>query len=115
MSRGTISPYFPFRRIKIIKQAVNHTADRAHIDLAPDQRFQPICHQCGQRVPAINSWTQRSVRDLNLASTQIWLRCAYRKLFVPIANASVSRNWSFFTRNYGLPGDWQRISISSAR
>ena len=81
MSRVTISPYFPFRRIKIIKQAVNHTADRAHIDVAPDQRFQPICHQCGQRVPAIHSWTQRSVRDLNLASTQIWLRCAYRKLF----------------------------------
>jgi len=27
MSGVTISPYFPFRRIKIIKQAVNHTAD----------------------------------------------------------------------------------------
>ena len=115
MSGVTISQYFPFRRIKIIKQTVNQTADRAHIDVSPDQRFQPICHQCGQKVPAIHSWTQRSVRDLNLASTQIWLRCAYRKLFCAIAGASVSRNWSFFTRIYGLPGDWQRISISSAK
>lgn len=81
MSEPSIAPYFPFRRIKIIKQAVNQTADRAHIDVAPDQRFQPICHQCGQKASAIHSWTQRSVRDLNLASTQIWLRCAYRKLF----------------------------------
>jgi transposase len=77
----TIAPYFPFRRIKIIGQAVNNTADRAHIDVAPDQRFHPICHLCGQRVLAVHSRTQRSVRDLNLASTQIWLRCAYRKLF----------------------------------
>ena len=81
MSGVTISSYFPFRRVKIIKQTVNQTTDRAHIDVVPDQRFQPICHQCGQKVPAIHSWTQRSVRDLNLASTQIWLRCAYRKLF----------------------------------
>jgi transposase len=83
MSVHSIAPYFPFRRIKIIEQAVNQTADSAHIDVAPDQRFQPICHLCGQRASAVHSWTQRSVRDLNLASTQIWLRCAYRKLFCP--------------------------------
>jgi len=83
MSGVTISPYFPFRRIKIIKQTVNETADKAHIEVVPDQRFHPICHQCGQKVSAVHSWTQRSVRDLNLASTQIWLRCAYRKLFCP--------------------------------
>ena len=81
MSGVTISPYFPFRRIKIIKQAVNQTADRAHIDVAPDQCFQSICHPCGQRVLTVNSWAQRSVRNLNLASTKTWLRCANRKLF----------------------------------
>ena len=80
MSGVTISAYFPFRRIKIIKQAVNQTADRAHIDVAPDQRFQPICHLCGQKVLAVHSWTQRSIRDLNLASAQVWIRCEYRKL-----------------------------------
>jgi len=81
MSELSIASYFPFRRIKIIKQTVNHTADRALIDVAPDKRFHPVCHMCGQKVSSVHSWTQRSIRDLNLASAQVWLRCAYRKLF----------------------------------
>ena len=41
MSGISISPYFPFRRIKIIKQAVDPAATKAVIDVVPDQRFQP--------------------------------------------------------------------------
>jgi transposase len=81
MSGVSISPYFPFRRIKIIKQAVNSTATEAFIDVVPDQRFQPICHKCGKRMPAIHSWARRSVRDLKFAGAKIWLNCTYRKLF----------------------------------
>ena len=55
-------------------------AIKAVIDVVPDQRFQPVCHMCGKKAPSVHSWTQRSVRDLNLASTQVWLRCEYRKL-----------------------------------
>ncbi len=80
MSGISISPYFPFRRIKIVKQAVDPAATKAVIDVVPDQRFQPVCHLCGNKAPAVHSWTQRAVRDLNLASTQVWLRCDYRKL-----------------------------------
>jgi transposase len=80
MSGISISPYFPFRRIKITKQAVDPAATKAVIDVAPDQRFQPVCHLCGKKAPSVHSWTQRSVRDLNLADTQVWLRCEYRKL-----------------------------------
>ncbi len=81
MSELSISPYFPFRRIKIIKQVVDKTASKAVIDAVPDKRFHPVCHQCGQKVLSVHSWTQRSIRDLNLASTQVWIRCEYRKLF----------------------------------
>jgi transposase len=80
MSGISISPYFPFRRLKIVKQAVDPAGIRAVIDVVPDQRFQPVCHLCGNKAPAVHSWTQRAVRDLNLASTQVWLRCKYRKL-----------------------------------
>jgi transposase len=80
MSGISISPYFPFRRIKITKQAVDPSATKAVIDVGPDQRFQPVCHSCGKKAPSVHSWTQRSVRDLNLARTQVWLRCDYRKL-----------------------------------
>jgi len=81
MSELNISPYFPFRRIKILKQVVDETTNKAVIDASPDKRFHPICHLCGQKVDSVHSWTQRSIRDLNLASTQVWLRCEYRKLF----------------------------------
>jgi len=80
MSGGSISRYFPFRRIKITKQAVNDTATAALIDVVPDRRFQPICHRCGKASSSVHSWTRREVRDLNLASTRVWLRCEYRKL-----------------------------------
>ena len=80
MSELSITPYFPFRRIKITKQAVNKTATKAVINAVPDKRFHPICHLCGQKVLSVHSWTQRSIRDLNLASTQVWINCEYRKL-----------------------------------
>ena len=80
MSVLSILPYFPFRRLKIINQVVNITISKAVIDAVPDRRFQPVCHLCGQKVSSVHSWTQRSVRDLNLASTQVWIRCEYRKL-----------------------------------
>ena len=80
MSGMSISTYFPFRRIKITKQAVDPAATKAVIDVVSDQRFQPVCYICGKKAPSVHSWTQRSVRDPNLASTQVWLRCEYRKL-----------------------------------
>ena len=43
MSGISISPYFPFRRIKITKQAVDAAAAKAVIDVIPDQRFVPVC------------------------------------------------------------------------
>ncbi len=47
MSGISISPYFPFRRIKTTKQALDPAATKAVTDVAPDQRFQPVCHICG--------------------------------------------------------------------
>jgi transposase len=80
MSGISISPYFPFRRIKITKQAVDAAAAKAVIDVIPDQRFVPVCHVCGKKAASVHSWTQRPVRDLNLAGTKVWLQCQYRKL-----------------------------------
>jgi transposase len=81
MPELSISPYFPFRRIKIVKQVVDKITSKAFINVVPDNRFHPVCHLCGQKVSSVHSWTQRSIRDLNLASTQVWIRCEYRKLF----------------------------------
>lgn len=84
MSELTIAPYFPFRRIKIINQSVDFNATEASIELMPHKRFKPICHNCGEKVDTAHSWAQRRVRDLNLASAKVWLRCHYRKLYCPV-------------------------------
>lgn len=81
MSVLSIAPYFPFRRIKIVKQSLRPDISEARIHAKPDKRFHPICHCCGKKVTATHSWTQRTIRDLNLAATRVWISCRYRKLF----------------------------------
>ena len=98
MSELSISPYFPFRRIRIVKQAVNKTASKAVIDAVPDKRFHPVCHLCGQKVSSVHSWTQRSIRDLNLAKTKVWIRCEYRKLFCANCQRISIEDLEFFQR-----------------
>ena len=81
MSEPTIAPYFPFRRIKIIGQIVTDDSCSAQLLLRPDKRFYPICHCCGNRASGVHSWTERRVRDMNLAATTVWINCRYRKVF----------------------------------
>ncbi|MCK4985439.1 MAG: transposase [Desulfobacterales bacterium] len=84
MSDLTIAPYFPFRRIKIINQSVDPDATMASIEILPHKRFKPVCHRCGHKADIAHSWTKRRVRDLNLATAQVWLDCHYRKLYCPV-------------------------------
>ena len=80
MSVPTIAPYFPFRRIKIVKQNVMPEAEATHIHLQPNKRFVPICQRCGQRATGIHSWAFRKIRDLSIAAARVWLTCRYRKV-----------------------------------
>lgn len=83
MSTLSIASYFPFRRVRIASQSVSASADMAVIDVVPDARFRPVCHHCGH--PGARVWQQtvRSVRDLDVASAKVWLRCMYRKVWCP--------------------------------
>lgn len=83
MSSISITPYFPFCRIRIIDQYIYPDAHESWIKIVPDKRFQPICHRCGQKALRVHSWGQRSVRDLNLASTRVYLHCRFRKIICP--------------------------------
>ncbi len=83
MSVPTIASYFPFRRIKIISQSVLPEASESRIQAQPDKRYQPVCHCCGQKACGVHSWAERTVRDLNMATARVWIRCQYRKLFCP--------------------------------
>ena len=83
MSVATIAPYFPFRRIKIVNQRVLADASESRIWAQPSKRYRPVCHFCGQKAAGVHSWSQRTVRDLNLATAKVWITCRYRKLFCP--------------------------------
>ena len=54
------------------------------IEVAPRWGYKPVCHKCGYKVDTAHSWAQRRVRDLNLASAEVWLDCRYRKVFCPV-------------------------------
>ncbi|MDY6854749.1 MAG: transposase family protein [Thermodesulfobacteriota bacterium] len=103
MSEVSIIPYFPFRRIKIAKQEVNNIASKAVINAVPDKRFHPICYLCGQKVSSFHSWTKRSIRDLNLAGTQVWLHCEYRKLFCSNCQRISIIDKQYLEAQYGQP------------
>ena len=81
MSSLSIALYFPFRRVRIASQSVAAQADLAVIDVVPDGRFHPVCHACGQAAGTTHQKEIRAVRDLNMASARVSLRCTYRKVW----------------------------------
>ena len=83
MSSLSIAHDFPFERVRIIQQEVSADALKAFIRVIPDQRFRPICHVCGQPCDRVHSEQNRTLRDLNFGSAQVWIHCRYRTLLCP--------------------------------
>lgn len=83
MSDLSITDYLPFKRVKIIGQTVHgDNADSALIQLEQDQRFHPTCHSCGElSITTHSQGHRRMIRDLNMASAQVWLDVEYRKIW----------------------------------
>ena len=113
MSELTIAPYFPFRRIKITKQIIEESANKAIINVIPDKRFKPVCHSCGEKVSSVHSLTQRSIRDLNLASTRVWINCEYRKLLCPKCQHICIEELGLFILTYELQKEWHYTFMNS--
>ena len=83
MSSLSIALYFPFSRVKVCRQSVSIQDGAAFIDIEPDRRFAPICHECGARAGPVHSHEVRVVRDLDFPSVHVWLRLSYRKVLCP--------------------------------
>ena len=97
MSGLSITQYFPFMRMKIEKQSVHHNPSRsALIHLTPDQRYRPLCHDCGAAAVTVHSQGhRRHLRDLNLACHQVWLEVGYRKIWCAECNGVRVEQLSF--------------------
>ena len=83
MSSLSIARYFPFRRVRIAGQSVADKADLSMIDVVPNKRFRPICHACGKPAARTRQNEARAIRDLNIGSATVILRCQYRKVWCP--------------------------------
>lgn len=83
MSSLSIAHYFPFPRIRILRQQVSGDARKAYLEAVPDKRFRPICHICGRRADRVHSQERRWVRDLDFGPARVWIRCLYRKVICP--------------------------------
>ena len=83
MSGLSITGYFPFKRMKIMYQNIHHDdASSALIRMAPDLRYNPLCHDCGSDAATVHSKGHtRFIRDLNMASAQVELQVDYRKIW----------------------------------
>ena len=80
MSSNNIKQFWCFRRIKINKIEINCDHTMTIVELAPDNRYLPICSCCGQKVKSIHSIQKRYIRDLPMAQTITLLQLTYRKV-----------------------------------
>lgn len=82
MSNLSIASYFPFTRVKVVSQNVHSSG--ALIQLHPDLRWHPLCHDCRRAAGTVHSQGhRRMIRDLNFADRRVWLEVDYRKIWCP--------------------------------
>jgi len=108
MSSISIAAYFPFSRVKVCRQSVSIQDGVAFIDIEPDQRFRPVCHECGARAGWVHSRAARAVRDLDFPCVHVWLRLTYRKVLCPGCRRIV-------VEEQGLVDPFQRVTRRLAR
>jgi len=81
MSEFSIASYFPWCRMKVAYQSVLPEAKGALVRLEPDQRFRPLCHECGGAARTVHSHTRRFVRDLAFGQCPMMLQIEHRKVW----------------------------------
>lgn len=107
MSDLSIREYFPFRRVKITGQSVLPEDQLAMIRMEPDQRFSPVCHECGTLARRVHARDVRTIRDLSLALVVIRLVCWFRKVYCPQCERIVVEDLEFFK-------PYQRVTLRLA-
>ncbi len=100
MSILSIVPYFKFARAKVVSQTVHHEAESAMIQIRPDLRYRPLCHDCGSPAGTVHSkGHRRIIRDLPLAGTETWLQVGYRKVWCEECGGARVEQLSFADAN----------------
>jgi transposase len=83
MSQIKLNPFFNFCRVKVTQQSFDQEKKMVTMTIHPDERYDPICHRCQQKVKRIHSYKGKTVRDLNCFDTQTFLWVRYRIVKCP--------------------------------
>lgn len=83
MSSLSIAAYFPFARVKVVRQNVHLDAQRPGtvIHMAPDRRFRPVCRTCLSKGTVHTKGLRRTVRDLDLGPAETFVQVEYRRVW----------------------------------
>jgi transposase len=97
MSNLSIADYFPFARVKVMSQNVHLDCEPAGtmIRLVPDERFRPICHECGRPGTVHAAGLRRILRDLAFGPAQTYLDVEYRRVWCPSCGKAKVEQLSF--------------------
>jgi len=77
----SVADYFPWRRVRVVYQSVEHAPPSALIRIEPDRRFRPACHACGGPARTVHSNTRKFVRDLDFGGHRMLLQVEHRKIW----------------------------------
>ncbi|TET24372.1 MAG: ISL3 family transposase [Candidatus Cloacimonadota bacterium] len=80
MSKINVTPFFKFRQVKIVEQKVSDDLSMVLIKTVPDERYIPVCSECGTKTRSIHSYETRIVRDMNMFRTKVFIEYTYRKI-----------------------------------
>ncbi|GIK16461.1 MAG: ISL3 family transposase [Planctomycetota bacterium] len=85
MSALSIVPYFPFARVKVAQQTVHLDLPKpgTFLRLEPDQRFRPLCHECGTAGSVHSHGLRRIIRNLDFGPARTFLQVEYRRVWCP--------------------------------
>lgn len=97
MSNLSIAAYFPFARMKVVRQnahlGIEHPGTQ--IRLEPDRRYRPLCRNCGA-AGRVHAWGQRRfIRDLNVGPAMTLLDVAYRRVWCSTCRVAKVERLSF--------------------
>ncbi len=101
MSSLSIAPYFPFARVKVVRQNVHLDLETPGtlVYLEPDLRFRPLCHDCGTAGQVHSHGLRRMIRDLNVGPAQTFLQVAYRRVWCSACQRARVEQLSFADRS----------------
>jgi len=77
----SVSDYFPWKRVKVASQAVHVELRSALVRIEPDQRYWPLCGECGGPARTVHSHSRRFIRDLSFADFEMLLQVEHRKVW----------------------------------